>query len=167
MALAAMFQHLDIPKDESRPLRLHHPSFRDFLLDRERCRDLNFWVDAKQAHQKLAGSCILLMVASLKQGICGVDIPGVPAADGGGSQVEQCLSPEIQYACLYWIEHLQESGAELYDNGQVHQFLKVHLLHWLEVLSWMRRVSEGIHAIASLQSIALVGQVHRCSTKGR
>ena len=28
---------LDIPADQTRPLRLHHPSFRDFLLDRERC----------------------------------------------------------------------------------------------------------------------------------
>jgi hypothetical protein len=28
---------LDIPKDWSRPLRLHHPSFRDFLLNKDRC----------------------------------------------------------------------------------------------------------------------------------
>jgi hypothetical protein len=36
---------LDISKDQIRPLRLHHPSFRDFLLEKERCRDLNFWVE--------------------------------------------------------------------------------------------------------------------------
>jgi hypothetical protein len=148
---------LDIPAVQTRPLRLHHPSFRDFLLDRERCRDPNFWVNAEQAHQKLADNCIRLMATSLKQDICGVNIPGVLIADVGDDQVEQCLSPEVQYACLHWIEHLQKSGARLYDNDQVHQFLEVHLLYWLEALSWMRRVSEGIYAIASLEFITSVG----------
>ncbi|KAF2186301.1 hypothetical protein K469DRAFT_664193 [Zopfia rhizophila CBS 207.26] len=145
----------DIPADKTQPLRLHHPSFRDFLLDRERCRDPNFWVDAKQAHQKLAKSCIQLMSSSLKEDICGVDAPGVLVTDIESSRVQRCLSSEVQYACLYWIQHLQKSGAQLCDNDQVHQFLKVHLLHWLEALSWMRKVSKGIYAINSLESIAL------------
>jgi hypothetical protein len=50
--LADLHAILDIPKDTSRPLRLHHPSFRDFLLAKYRCSDPNFWVDEKQAHQK-------------------------------------------------------------------------------------------------------------------
>lgn len=58
---------LDIPKDRTRSLRLHHPSFRDFLINEERCRDLNFWIDERQAHQALAESSIRLMADSLKQ----------------------------------------------------------------------------------------------------
>ena len=38
---------LDVPKDQTQPLRLHHPSFRDFLLDSDRCKDPKFWVDEK------------------------------------------------------------------------------------------------------------------------
>jgi hypothetical protein len=147
---------LDIPKDRTRPLRLHHPSFRDFLLNKERCGDPNFSVDEKQVHRTLAASSIQLMSTSLKQGICGVDAPGVLIADIESAQVEQCLPPEVQYACVYWIQHLQKSGAQLYDNDQGHKFLQVHFLHWLEALSWMRKVSEGIHAIASLESVAVV-----------
>ena len=149
---------LDIPADQNRPLRLHHPSFRDFLLDKDRCGNPNFWVDEKQAHQRLAESCMRLMSASLKQDICGQNAPGVLVANVEGTRVEQCLSPELQYACLYWIQHLQKSGAQLCDNDNVHQFLKVYLLHWLEALSWMRKVSEGIYAINSLESIALVSR---------
>lgn len=33
---------LDVPKDQTLPLRLHHPSFRDFLLKNDRCKDPNF-----------------------------------------------------------------------------------------------------------------------------
>ena len=68
---------LDAPKDQSQPLRLHHPSFRDYLLSKNRCKDPDFWVDEKQAQQMLADSCIRLMSISLKQDICGLDAPGM------------------------------------------------------------------------------------------
>jgi len=146
---------LNIPEDQNQPLRLHHPSFRDFLLDRKRCEDANFWVNEKQAHQVLANSCIRLM-STLKQDICGVDAPGMLVADVERSRVERSLPSEIQYACLYWIQHLQRSGTQLEDDGQVHRFLQEHLLHWLEALGWIGKVPEGVHAITSLESFISV-----------
>jgi hypothetical protein len=143
---------LDIPEDKTCPLRLHHPSFRDFLLDKERCGDSNFQVDEKQAHQTLAGSCIQLMSTSLKQDVCGQEAPGALVADIESSRLEKCLPPEVRYACLYWIQHLQKSNAQLYDNDKIHQFLQVHLLHWLEALGWIGKTSEGILAILSLEA---------------
>lgn len=68
---------LDIPKEETHTLRLHHPSFRDFVLDKGQCGDTNFLVGEKQTHQKLADNYIRLLSTSLKQGICEVDAPGV------------------------------------------------------------------------------------------
>ena len=88
-----------------------------------------------------------------------VDSPGVLATNVESSRVEQCLLPEVQYACLYWVKHLQKGGTQLQDNDQVHQLLKLHLLHWLEALGWMRRVPDGICAITSLELIALVRQL--------
>jgi hypothetical protein len=38
---------LEIPQDQARPIRLHHPSFRDFFIDKKRCVDSNLWVDEK------------------------------------------------------------------------------------------------------------------------
>ncbi|KAN0074911.1 Quinonprotein alcohol dehydrogenase-like superfamily [Elaphomyces granulatus] len=146
---------LDIPRDQSRPLRLHHPSFRDFLLSKDRCSDPSFWVDEKQAHQMLTKSCIQLMSTSLKQDICDVVAPGIPLIDIANSRVDKSLPPEVQYACLYWAHHLHKSGRQIFDNSYIHQFLQAHLLHWLEALSWMRKMSDGILAINSLVSIAL------------
>jgi hypothetical protein len=150
---------LNIPSDPKAPVKLHHLSFRDFLVDPDK-RDTNqFWVDEKQAHRVLVDSCIRLMSASFDQDISGLSAPGVLVTDVESSRVDEWLPPEVQYACLFWIEHLQKSGAQLYDNDQVHQFLEVHLLHWLEALSWMRKISEGILAITSLESIVLVSQL--------
>ncbi len=51
-----LYAILDIPEDPTGPLRLHHPSFRDFLLNKDRYGE--FWVDEKEAHQNLATRCI-------------------------------------------------------------------------------------------------------------
>lgn len=47
---------LDVPKDQACSIRLHHPSFRDFLLDDRRCSDQQLWVDEKKTHAALANA---------------------------------------------------------------------------------------------------------------
>jgi hypothetical protein len=115
-------------------------------------------VDEKQAHKAVADKCIQLMSTNLKRDICGLYTPGARATDIKSSQVEKYLPPEVQYACLYWVEHLQRGGAQLCDDGQVHQFLQEHLLHWLEALSLMQKTSEAILVIISLESIIAVSE---------
>jgi hypothetical protein len=150
---------LDIPKDPSYLIRLHHPSFRDFLLDKKRCSDPHFCVDEEKAHQALAHCCIQLMADiknGLREDICGLHSPGALASEVQGNLIEQFLPVELQYACRYWVSHLQRSESRLYDEGQVHLFLKQHLLHWLEALSLIGKTSEGVYAIILLESMVTV-----------
>ncbi|KAL9113919.1 MAG: hypothetical protein Q9227_002053 [Pyrenula ochraceoflavens] len=151
-ALSELHSILNVPKDRKHPLYLHHPSFRDFILNKDRCKSSNFWVNPKQAHQMLADSCLQLMSKSLRQDICNVGHPGRPAESIESSHIEQFLPSEVRYACLYWAQHVQKSGMQLRDGDKVHQFLKVYLLQWMEALSWMRRVTNGISAITLLIS---------------
>ncbi|CAN9082852.1 unnamed protein product [Alternaria alternata] len=58
---------LDVPADEMRPLRIHHPSLRDFLLDKSRCTDVDFWVDKVQIHTALTSRCITLIESFFEQ----------------------------------------------------------------------------------------------------
>ncbi|KIM93143.1 hypothetical protein OIDMADRAFT_184864 [Oidiodendron maius Zn] len=141
---------LDIPKDPTRPLRPHHPSFRDFLLNKDRCGD--FWVDETKAHQMLAAGCIQLMSQTLKKDICEMHAPGCQTSQVENSWIEKCLPPEVQYACLYWVQHLQRGRSQVCDGEEAHRFLQAHLLHWLEALGWMGKASEGIQAILSLEA---------------
>ncbi len=60
---------LDVPDALDLPVRLLHPSFRDFLLDKGKCSDLHFWVDETQAHQALAYNCLQLMSSWPSRGI--------------------------------------------------------------------------------------------------
>jgi hypothetical protein len=141
---------LDIPDNPNRQLRLHHPSFRDFLLNKDRCGD--YGVDEKEAHQLIATSCIQLMSQTLKKDICDMHAPGTQASQVDYSCLQEYLPPEVQYACLYWVQHLQRSGSQVYGGEEAYRFLQAHLLHWLEALGWMGKISEGIQVILSLEA---------------
>jgi hypothetical protein len=147
---------LEVPDDQEYPIRLLHPSFRDFLLDEKRCSDRQLWVDEKKAHTALANFCIRLMSDKLRRDICSLHLPGALAKDVEDDQIERCLPSELQYACRYWVHHLQKSELHLHDDGRVHIFLQEHWLHWLEVLSLMRKVSEAILATIFLESAVVV-----------
>jgi len=144
---------LDVPKDQSRSIRLHHPSLRDFLLDKNRCNDPRFLVDEKKVHEALANSCIQLMSEGLRTDICDLHSPGALAKEVTLETVRQRLPMELQYACLYWAQHAQKSETRLQDNGQVHIFLQKHFLHWLEATSLMGKTSEAVLALISLDSM--------------
>jgi len=154
LALVDLHSVLVIPNDQTCPIRLHHPSFRDFLLSKDRCGD--FWVDEKDAHQILTASCIQLMSQTIKKDVCELHAPGSQTSQVESSWIKKCLPPEVQYACLYWVQHLQRSGSQVHDGEEVHRFLQAHLLHWLEALGWMGKTTEGIEAILSLEGYVLV-----------
>ena len=81
------------------------------------------------------------------------------------------LAP-IQYSCMFWLDHLcdaikenPESSTKLYGLGL--KFLKQHFLHWLESLSLLHRLSDGIVSINKLLNIIQVfcGTYHIHNTK--
>jgi hypothetical protein len=154
--IAELHSILDIPEGQGHPLRLHHDSFRSFLLDENRCKERAMFVNEQYAHSQLVKGCFEVMSSVLKEDICGQGVPGVLVSHVDISHVQQCLPPEAQYACLYWVRHLISSGRRLLDNGDIHRFLHEHALHWMEAMSWMGRTSEAIVAMTLLESITEV-----------
>ena len=144
---------LHAPESQGSPIRLLHPSFRDFLLDKQRCRNPQFWVDGKKTHDALAESCLELMSNHLRKDICNLRLPGALATDVEKSKLEEYLPLDVQYACRYWVYHLQRGNSDLCDNGQVHTFLRKHFLHWLEALSLMGNMSDGVIMVRTLDSM--------------
>jgi WD40 repeat protein len=157
--LSLLHSVLNIPNDQendqkNNKVRLFHQSFRDFLVDPE-CKEDQFWIDERKTHEKLATRCLQLLSEPdrLEKNICGLQMPGMPRKDISKQTIDRCLPPEVQYACLYWVDHLKGSTGKVQDEDDTHKFLKRHFLHWLEVLSLMGRISESILLIDDLQSI--------------
>jgi len=150
--LSDLHSVLDVPDDRNSPVRVSHLSFSDFLLDEKKCENKDFWVSEQKAHRNLLNRCLEVM-DSLKKDICGLQIPGKSRKDVDKQTIDRCLPPEVQYACCYWIYHLKGSKHKVRDGDEVHRFLERYLLHWIEALSLIRRVSESIRMIDELQSM--------------
>jgi hypothetical protein len=147
---------LNIPDTSTQPLRLHHPSFRDFLLSKERCGDDSLWVDERGAHEKLASLCLELMSApsGLREDMCGLSGPGTLRSEMQEETVASSLPPELQYACRYWVEHLERSQQSLADGDTVP--CQTHLLHWLEVMGLIGETNQCVRLLARLQTLVAV-----------
>jgi hypothetical protein len=154
--LADLHTVFNIPDQKKHPIRLHHPTFREFLLNKNRCNDRNFWVDEKQAHKTLADNCVDLMSKMLRRDICGILSAGTQVKDVNPDLIEQCIPPELQYACIYWVHHYRQCGSHLRDGDKAHLFFKEHWLSWLEAMNLMGKSSEMAAIIRMYQSLLLV-----------
>jgi hypothetical protein len=93
------------------------------------------------------------MSNSLKKNICSLRGPGALTSELSRSEIEQCIPTELQYACLYWVSHIQWSEPCLYNIEQVHQFLQKDFLHWLEALSLTGKLSDSVRMLTNLESL--------------
>jgi hypothetical protein len=143
----------DIPSDLASPIRLHHPTFRDFLLDKNRCTGLGFQVEEKQAHKALADRCVAIMSRTLKRDICGVKRLDIPIEHIEAEHKLHRIPPELQYACMYWLQHYQQSETRFIDDDSVHNFVKEHFLHWLEVMYILGKNSNVPAAVRLYESL--------------
>lgn len=147
---------LELPKGQDQPIGLHHPSFRDFLLDNKRCQDSQFSVVKKEAHYILAKNCIRILDQGLKRNICCLQSPGALATDVPDDDKRNCLPGELQYACRYWVDHFLQAEPSLSDEEDLCLFLKEHFLHWLEALAILGCISDGVTMITELDSMLSV-----------
>ncbi|WEW56389.1 hypothetical protein PRK78_001832 [Emydomyces testavorans] len=157
--LEALSSLLSMGTTETSTVQLLHLSFRDFLLDQQRCKSEGFWIAQEPGHSNLLQNCLAVLSDVLRQDICGFDDPSVLAADVERSRVNQYLPAHAQYACLYWVDHLQRAKIEPCDDDGVSDFLNEHFLHWLEALSLIGKISEGVHMLQALSN-------HICSLPG-
>ncbi|KAI0410771.1 vegetative incompatibility protein HET-E-1 [Xylaria grammica] len=144
---------LAVPSTSDGPIRTFHLSFRDFLLGPSRQDTHEFWIDEQFAHKKLAARCIQLLSTGeiLKKDICNLCTPGVSLSQVDRQTINKSLPSEVQYACRYWVCHLEFSGTAVQDDDQVYAFLQTHFLHWLEALCLMGSIHSSLSMLQTLR----------------
>ena len=110
-------------------------------------------------HGKIAYRSLDLMSNTLREDICDLQKPGTFVAEAHKKFIQSSFT-HIGYACCHWVDHLADASREEHDplspfnNGEkVEGFLRNHLLRWLEVLSILGKVSEGMLMLQCLQSL--------------
>lgn len=132
-------------------VRLLHPSFADFLWTRSRCVRGEWFFDQVTPHHELASRCIDRLNSVLKNNICNLNLSLDP--------VDGSLPEDVEYACVYWVEHIcRVTDADSVLLQSIHVLLLRHLLHWLEAMSILkltRGVIELLERLSAWLSVSL------------
>lgn len=150
--LGRLHSLLDIPEDDGKLIRLLHPSFREFLLDPQRCSNATFYIDAKEAHRHLFECCLRVMSSCLRQDMCDLQRPGTRVGDILRSDVNKHVPFAVQYACRYWVYHLERSDVDPQEHRGIAEFFEARYLFWLETLALIGRLADGIAMLQLLET---------------
>ncbi|KAG5784551.1 hypothetical protein H9Q73_001841 [Fusarium xylarioides] len=141
-----------------------HQSAKDFLLNKASNQILPS--GAAYQHQAIFLRSLEALSETLERDAYKLDAPGFP--------IDQISPPDpdpvasVRYSCVYWVDHLDDSGSKakmsdnaLQDGGVVHDFIKKKYLHWLESLSLLRSMSEGVLAVQKLEALVELTELLR------
>jgi hypothetical protein len=135
-----------------------HQSAKDFLL-----KDAfdKFFPDENKAYQyDIFSRSLQILSKTLRRDVYSLRAPGIT--------IDQVKQPDpdplgiVRYSCLYWVDHLLECQTredaikDLKDSGPVYSFLRHYFLYWLEALSLLKCMSDGVIMIKKLENL-LVG----------
>lgn len=124
-------------------IRLLHPSFADFLFDPQRCVRGDYFFEKGVLHHSLALMCLKRLDAVLKENT--FDLTLSP------SLVQIKVPGGLAYACMYWIEHVcMANNSAMIPT--LHDFLRRHLLHWVEVMSVLSRTRTTMAMLEQLST---------------
>jgi WD40 repeat protein len=126
-----------VPEDPNEPVKIFHSSFREFLLDENNKAFQHFRINEAQAHALLGEDCIRLMCkpGELRRDMMDLRNPGISRSAVEG-KIRARILPWLSYACHYFHCHIASGNAGFGDGIMIHQFLKAHILHWIETLVW-------------------------------
>jgi hypothetical protein len=147
-ALSSVLMITRIPgsKRFSETVSTFHPSFRDFLVDPQRCSAEHFLVKPAEHQHQLLASCLRLLNRWLRPDICDIEKPSHANAEIQDlpERLAKSLPEAVLYACLFWPAHLV-AGGPLAETVAVvlHEFCVHHLLHWIEVFSLVDELSSA------------------------
>jgi hypothetical protein len=133
---------------QSPTVRVLHPSFADFLMTKDRCgRDI--WFFGRSSHHRdLAFRCLDRMDAVLKRNMCNMTLDALTT---------ESLSEDVSYSCLFWIDHICAVEEDIMPlMYRLRDFVFLHLLHWFEAMSIMRRPRDTISRVDHLLNWILV-----------
>ncbi|KAK4461139.1 HET-R [Cladorrhinum samala] len=154
-----------------------HQSAKDFLLgkadletSREAYQEASGWVfpqGPEDVHHLIFSRSLNAMSAILRRDIYDLKAPGFPI-DKVQTPTSDPLAT-VRYSCVFWVVHLRSSISDkdmLQCNNTldaVQTFLEKKYLYWLEALSLLQAMSEGIIAIRQLA--ALLGRTNQRALK--
>jgi NACHT domain len=137
-----------------------HQSAKDFLVT-DAYHNI-FFCEVGDVHYTIFLRSLEIMYRTLRRDMYGLRAPGFPI--GKIKQPDPDPLALADYSCVHWIDHLCDWNStksakhrdDINDEGVVDKFLRQKYLYWLEALSLLRSVSEGILSMDKLEDLLQV-----------
>ncbi|KAF7514864.1 hypothetical protein G7054_g14934 [Neopestalotiopsis clavispora] len=131
-----------------------HQSAKDFLL--EKATNEIICSGVEHQHLKISTDSLVLLGKTLRRDIYDLRNPGYPIDKVTIPSPDPLIS--IRYSCVYWVDHLEDAGIAINPGinkksliTSTSTFLKTSYLRWLEALSLMHSIPEGVKAMQKLE----------------
>lgn len=141
---------------------LIHQSATDFLLGRgtqQAPQDPFHWVfplGVEDVHRNIVLRSLSAMLAVFRCDMFGLEMPGFPIDEVQTPSSDPLAT--VRYACVFWVNHLRDSISDKEAPQRnildaIQTFIERKYLYWLEALSLLRAMPEGVIAIRQLEGI--------------
>ncbi|KAK7980895.1 hypothetical protein PG989_013352 [Apiospora arundinis] len=131
-----------------------HQSAKDFLIKKQSA--ILFPQGQAEIHDRISSASIEAMSQTLKRDIYGLCDPGFPIEDISRQESDRDPLAAIRYSCVHWVNHFLDASKTPDRNDGVHgdeladRFLRGKGLYWIESLSLLRSMSEGMLGLQKL-----------------
>ena len=149
---------LHVSELQDDPVRLLHPSFREFFLDPQRHLTAAVRIDTKTTHHEAFEYCFQVLPKTLRRDICEVEAPGLSRAEIPKHLVDRGIPQYVRYACTYWIYHLRmamkgDESINPLDDGEPQEItFRGLFFYWLEVMALTGKAQVALDALIVLQA---------------
>ncbi|KAH7116438.1 heterokaryon incompatibility protein, partial [Dactylonectria macrodidyma] len=133
-----------------------HQSAKDFLFS----SPFLFPSGITHQHHALFSRSLRALSETLRRDIYNLNVSGFPIDQVSPPDPDPLAS--IRYSCVFWVDHLDDSeprakmsDKDLQDAGIVYDLLRKKYLYWLESLSLLRSMSEGVMAVQKLETLVV------------
>ncbi|KAF8667726.1 WD domain, G-beta repeat [Rhizoctonia solani] len=142
---------LNVGKENKLVMPLH-ASFPDFMLSKDRSKDL--CCERGKRHAEMAKVCLeLISKAEPQFNICGLPSSHLldSEVDDLDTRITNSISQGLSYACRHWPTHLGfgEHWDEFVDY--VHDFFSSRLLLWMEIMNLTKQIRHGTVMIQNVE----------------
>lgn len=134
--------------EENGPVRLAHPTVREFLLNKDAAGD--FYVDESD-HGRLASSCLNLLSRTLYRDMCQagehIENSEIKNLD---ERLEKFVGYGVRYAARYWPLHAMHAVDQVADLMVT--FFQNRTLDWVALLSLLSDLANTMGRLTELQA---------------
>ena len=163
--LSSVHSLLILQEDMNVPVQPFHKSFPDFITNPTRCTNQRFYISPCNHHSELLVGCLNLMNGRLEKNMCNLpDAITNSEVENLQERIEQYIDPSLQYACKSWHKHLTHVHmVSPHVLNIFHQFLEDKFVFWVEVLSILDALRDGVEALGVAAKQLKVRCTHICS----